>query len=943
MKNILLPVLFLTGMSVMNSRFGFQGRDVLNVSQPNVEKMQPHQEFAKWIEKKNKENALKLLTPEATNLTTSSQTLNAEQQKQLEKAKSNLVFIENKGQWHSDVLYLCRMGGLDAWITKYGVNYTFYKMEEVKEFTPYEKSAMPNKFEHKDYNIIGHRVLMKLQNHNPNPTREGKQKQEGYYNYLIGNDPSKHASFVGLYKEAVVKDVYNGIDLRYYFDKGSLRYDYVVHPGADPAQIVFTLEGSDKTYVNERGNLVFTTRFGEVAMAELKTYQERDKKVIKSEFIKRGGKWGIALASYDKDQSLIIDPLVYSTYIGGSNWDASRGIAIDGSGNAYVTGRTWSTNYHVTSGAFQTTHDGGNVDVFVTKLNASGNGLVYSTYIGGSGSDYGECIALDGSGNAYVTGWTASTDYDVTSGAFQTTYGGGTFGDVFVTKLNASGSGLVYSTYIGGSARDHGYGVAVDGSGNAYVTGETLSTNYPVTAGAFQTTIGGSYDVFVTKLNASGSGLVYSTYIGGSIYDGGSDIAVDGSGNAYVTGMTRSTNYDVTAGAFQTTHGGGIEDVFVTKLNASGSGLVYSTYIGGSSNEGGSGIAVDGSGNAYVTGATSSTDYDVTVGAFQTTYGGSGDVFVTKLNASGSGLVYSTYIGGSSGDEGSGIAVDGSGNAYVAGSTGSTDYDVTVCAFQTTKGGGADVFLTKLNASGSGLVYSTYIGGSNNDLGITVDGSGSAYVTGRTYSSDYDVTAGAFQTTHGGGDRDAFVTKLNPDPACPLPIELLYFKAHPFYENDANKVLLIWETATERNNDYFTIERSKDAIHFDELCKIKGAGNSYHNISYRFIDENPYEGVSYYRLKKTDYDGSFTYSYIISVTIKFEREGRYSVYPNPSNGTFTLQSEQGGVFELMDITGKVLHTYQVNAGKESIVVNLPAGMYFIRQQKTGAMHKLIVE
>jgi hypothetical protein len=331
-------------------------------------------------------------------------------------------FIENKGQWHSDVLYLCRMGGLDAWITRYGVNYTFYKLEEVPSANKNERS-LPDKFEHKDYNMIGHRVLMKLQNYNPNPTREGKQKQEGYYNYFIGNDPSKHASYVGLYKEAVVKDVYNGIDLRYYFDKGGLRYDYVVHPGADPAQIVFTLEGSDKTYVNERGNLVFTTRFGEVAMAELKTYQERDKKVIKSEFMKREGKWGIALAGYDKTQALIIDPLVYSTYIGGIDDDRGFGIAVDGSGNAYVTGWTRSTDYDVTSGAFQTTN-GGTSDVFVTKLNASGSGLVYSTYIGGGYVDYGYDIAVDGSGNAYVMGYTESTDYDVTPGAFQTTKGG---------------------------------------------------------------------------------------------------------------------------------------------------------------------------------------------------------------------------------------------------------------------------------------------------------------------------------------------------------------------------------------------------------------------------------------------------------------------------------------------------------------------------------------
>jgi hypothetical protein len=811
--------------------------------------MQQHQEFGKWRKKKDKEDALKFLMPEATTLTGSSRTLSAEQQKQLEKVSSNLVFIENKGQWDSDVLYLCRMGGLDAWITRYGVNYTFYKLEEAVS-TERKEHAISDKFEHKDYNMIGHRVLMKLQNHNLNPAREGKEKQEGYYNYFIGNDLGKHASYVGLYKEAVVKNVYNGIDLRYYFDKGGLRYDYVVHPGADPSQIVFTLEGSDKTYVNEKGNLVFTTRFGEVAMAELKTYQERDKKVIKSEFIKRGGKWGITLANYDKTQALIIDPLVYSTYLGGSSYSDDEGyaIAVDGSGNAYVTGYTDSPDYDVTPGAFQSTK-AGNEDVFVTKLNASGSGLVYSTYIGGSNEDKGYAIAVDGSGNAYVTGRTYSTNYDVTPGAFHTTYGGGYY-DVFVTKLNASGSGLVYSTYIGGSSYDEGYGIAVDGSGNAYVTGRTTSINYDITAGAFQTAGGGlGYlsDVFVTKLNASGSGLVYSTYIGGGSNDYGYGIAVDGSGNAYVTGYTESTNYDVTPGAFQTTYGGGSDDVFVTQLNASGSGLVYSTYIGGSSTDYGFGIAVDGTGNAYVTGSTWSTDYDVTAGAFQTTFGGAVDVFVTKLNASGSGLVYSTYIGGSSYDYCQGIALDGSGNAYVTGETSSTDNDVTPGAFQTIHGGGNyDVFVTKLNTSGSGLVYSTYIGGGSIDagLGIAVDGSGNAYVTGRT-GSNYPVTSGAFQTTNGGG-WDVFVTKLD-----------------------------MLATAVE----------------------------NYANV------ELPL----------------------------------FSIYPNPSSGSFTLQTEQGGVFEILDITGRILNTHTIKNHTETIHTNLPTGTYFIREKASGATQKLIVK
>ena len=412
-------------------------------------------------------------------------------------------FIENRGQWHSDVLYLCRMGGLDAWITKYGVNYTFFKLEKAQPFSPLRKydehGHLPDKFEHQDYSLIGHRVLMKLQAHNPEPVREGKQRQEGYYNYFIGNDEAKHATYVGLYKEAIVKSVYEGIDLRYYFDNGNLRYDYIVHPYADPSRIVFTLEGSDKTYINSKGNLVFTTRFGEVAMAELKTYQAQDKKEVKSRFVQRNGKWGIDLANYDKTQVLIIDPLVYSTYIGGSDNDYGYDIAVDGSGSAYVTGVTWSTDYDFTAGAFQTTY-GGYYDVFVTKLNATGTALVYSTYIGGSFQDEGHGIAVDGSGSAYVTGYTYSSDYDTTAGAFQTTHGGG-YQDVFVTKLNATGTALVYSTYIGGSSDDNGNGIAVDGSGSAYVTGQTSSSNYDVTAGAFQTTHGGGiWDVFVTKL-----------------------------------------------------------------------------------------------------------------------------------------------------------------------------------------------------------------------------------------------------------------------------------------------------------------------------------------------------------------------------------------------------------------------------------------------------------
>ena len=309
---------------------------------------------------------------------------------------------------------------------------------------------------------------------------------------------------------------------------------------------------------------------------------------------------------------------------------------------------------------------GGTSDAFVTKLNPAGSGLVYSTYLGGSGGDNGMGIAVDASGNAYITGYTSSADFPTTFGAFQTTYGGS--GDAFVTVLNSMGSGLVYSTYLGGSDAEQGNNIAVDGGGNVYVTGLTRSANFPTTVGAFQTTSGGMQDAFVTKLNPTGTGLIYSTYLGGSSDDEGKGIVVDAAGNAFVTGRTSSINLPTTAGAFQTTFGS-VQDAFVTKLNFAGTGLIYSTYLGGSSDDEGFGIAVDATGNAFVSGDTSSTNFPTTAGAFQTTFGGSADAFVTKLNSTGAGLIYSTYLGGNLADAALAIAVNSAGNAYVTGYT----------------------------------------------------------------------------------------------------------------------------------------------------------------------------------------------------------------------------------------------------------------------------------
>ncbi|OFV93426.1 MAG: hypothetical protein A3H28_16440 [Acidobacteria bacterium RIFCSPLOWO2_02_FULL_61_28] len=627
-------------------------------------------------------------------------------------------------------------------------------------------------------------LRMKLAGANPAPRIIGLDPLPGKSNYFLGNDPAKWRTNVSNYSKVKYEAVYPGIDLVFYGhpgEPGHLEYDFVVAPGADPNAICLSFAGADKLEVNAQGDLLFHASGEELHLRKPAVYQEVDGRHLEiygGYSLKGMNEVGFTLAAYDPHRPLVIDPtLIYSTYLGGKGGNVGSGIAVDSSGNAYVTGFTYSTRFP-TANAFQPAV-GSIEDAFVTKLNAAGSALVYSTYLGGGGYDFSDGIAVDSSGNAYVTGHTNSTNFP-TANAFQTAKSGTQ--NAFVTKLNAAGSALVYSTYLGGSGYDVAYGIAVDSSGNAYVTGFTIG-NFPITTNALQAAyLGGGADAFVTKLNAAGSALVFSTYLGGGGHDEGRGIAVDLSGNAYVTGSTQSTNFP-TASAFQASFGGGTcqtdptlpcPDVFVSKLNPGGSALLYSTYLGGSGNDSGSGIAVDSSGNAYVVGTTHSANFP-TANAFQAAGRGA---FVTKLNVGGSALVYSTHLGGggSTIDAGSGIAVDSSGNAYVVGTTFSTNFP-TVNAFQAAKGSVTDAFVTELNAAGSALVYSTYLGGGGTDVGsgIAVDSSGNAYVTGYTTSTNFP-TANAFQATYSNsgialaGAGDAFVTKFPSVTAGTLPL-----------------------------------------------------------------------------------------------------------------------------------------------------------------------------
>lgn len=400
--------------------------------------------------------------------------------------------------------------------------------------------------------------------------------------------------------------------------------------------------------------------------------------------------------------------LVYSTFLGGSNGESAAGIAVDSSGNAYVTGLTSSPDFPTTAGAFQTVYGGGNSDVFVTKLNAAGSALVYSTYIGGNDAENGAGIAVDSNGNANVGGETCSANYPVVN-AFQPLYAGNC--DAFVSKLNPAGSGLVYSTYVGGSQTDAAYAIAVDSLGAAFITGATCSDfgDFPLKNSLEDENAGPPdfpCDAFVTKTGPDGT-LAYSTFLGDTGQDAGYGIAVDSQGFAYITGFTASPNFLIAQGAFDSTCGtdgncnpdaGGHPraDAFVTKLSVEGSALVYSTFLGGSDVDIGYGIAVDINENAYVTGATQSRDFPMANPEQATFGGGPRDAFVTKLNAAGSGLIFSSYLGGADDDSGNGIAVDSNRNMYVTGTTASVNFPTTAGAFQPTNAGNGDAFVTKI-------------------------------------------------------------------------------------------------------------------------------------------------------------------------------------------------------------------------------------------------------
>jgi hypothetical protein len=473
-------------------------------------------------------------------------------------------------------------------------------------------------------------VRFSLREANPKPIITALDELVAKNSYLLGTDQRDWQTNIATYGQVRYENVYDGIDLIYYGLAGLVEYDFVIAPHANPNLIKFVCKGAGSFRLDQAGNLRIENPAGDLVLRAPVAYQKLNgvRQAVASKFVVRGREISFWLGDYDRDRELVIDPVLsYSTYLGGTGHSAFddeevSGITVDSGGNAYVVGSTVSTNFPIVN-AYKPTSNG-SLDVFISKFNPSGTALIYSTYLGGDFNDEGRAIAVDANGSAYVTGESRSSNFPTTPGALQTS---GESSDVFVTKLNPSGNGLVYSTLLSGdrivlpngggtlSSYEGGYGIAVNSLGEAHVTGETQSANFPL-ANATQSSPSGAIDAFVTKLNATGSGLIFSTYLGGTGTEHSNGIALDSSGNVYLAGSTSSLNFPTTAGAYRPTRtGGSTSIVFVSKFTAAGN-LVYSTYLGDTF-ERGQAIAANNAGEAFIAGETSSQNFPTTANALR--------------------------------------------------------------------------------------------------------------------------------------------------------------------------------------------------------------------------------------------------------------------------------------------------------------------------------------
>ncbi len=700
------------------------------------------------------------------------------------------VFVANKGQWPSQVRFQCQTKEATAWICDDGLRMDYavrFCSTPLWKFNPEgERSPIDS--------IHGHVVSIRFTTSNSQPTTQstsstiqGQNQLPGVHNYFLGNDASKWATNVPLYAEVESKNNNTAITTRYYVESNRLRYDVVLQPGADPQSISMHVDGATALRVNAQYELEMQTSIGTIVQRKLLAYQQvgSTRRVVPCAFnVRDDGTVGFKLGSYNRRRPLVIDPLLWATYIGGQSMaigftnnhgtEECLDVAYDAAGNAVVVGTTETNDFPTTVGAYQRTklNVGPKIstsDIFVAKFNASGSALTFATYIGGKLQEIGRAIELDASDNIYVCGASASGDFPTTSGSYRTTMSGS--GDGVICKLNPTGTTLMASTYIGGVEYDMLTGLKISGN-YVYVCGNSWGGGYPVTANALQNSNNLDYASVVSVIYTSLQTLDASTYFGGIAVP--NDMVIDGSGNMYVTGVAYDSLMPTTTNAYSRVRNGVFGDVFVTVINRACTTLLYGTYFGGEVEDIAYGIALDASNNILVCGRTMSPDLPTTAGAYDRTYNrlkGSArtgdpyddifDGFALKFNSSYQ-LQWSTFLGGRASDWLTHVVAGANGSLVMCGNSYSPDFPATSCCIDSTQNGASDAIVTILGPNGNAVLYSTFLGGGGTELANSIVrmSNGQLYVCGATYELSFPVTPGAYQTTR--KLTDGFVLKMDP-------------------------------------------------------------------------------------------------------------------------------------------------------------------------------------
>lgn len=668
-----------------------------------------------------------------------------------------VYFIENLGQKDNGAAYYAQQGGVDLYFTA----------EEMVMAFP------------------GTVLRTRFVGANPDVRIAGADEQAARFSYFAGDSPEHWQRNLRSYGRVVYRDLYPGVDLAYTGRNGTLKYEFILEPGADAEAILLTYEGIDELSLADNGDLLITPEGAETSFRDDAPYvyqQINGREVtIGASFTLYGDQsYGFSVEEYDRSYPLVIDPQIhYSTFLGGNRSEVGQAIALDNEGNVYVAGETNSGDFPVTSGAYDESHEDGNTDVFVSVLDPTLSNLLYSTFLTASRSESIADLIVDDAGNVFVTGSTNSDDFPTTAGAYSRSLAGG-FEDVFVSVFDATLTNLLHSTYLGDTGPDFPHGLALNEVG-LYIVGETGSDYFPTTSGAYSPTANGYREAFVAVLAPSLSSLRYATFLGGGTYDRGYGVDLDSQGGVYVVGTTRSDNFPVTEGAYDLSYNEGLGDAFVSKLDATLSTLEYSTFLGGSNTERSSAIVLDDEDNVYVAGKTSSSDYPTTMGAYDPTYNSEDDAFVSVLDPTLGTLSHSTFLGGSGDDNARAMALDAANNVYLFGTswyegiTWHRDFPITEGA-DGYSGGANDTFLSMFSPTLDTLHYSGHLGGWLQEWswGLTLNDLGGVYLTGDTMSSNFPTTGGAYDANFSGetySSSDAFVSlAILPDLVPPAAI-----------------------------------------------------------------------------------------------------------------------------------------------------------------------------